>query len=184
MATKLIALTGKAGSGKSEVASYLVDGHGFQLVKFAGPLKAMLRGYYREIGLSEEEIDRRLEGDLKETPDPYLAGRTPRHAMETLGTEWGRSHMDPEFWINAAKRTIDNATGPVVVDDCRFGNEADAIHERGGAVVDVVSSRSRRKRSTHAAEKGVPKGKVDHVIRNDEGIGALRKSIDTYLYGI
>lgn len=185
MATKLIALTGKAGSGKSEVASYLVDGHGFQLVKFAGPLKAMLRGYYREIGLSDEEIDRRIEGDLKEVPDPYLAGRTPRHAMETLGAEWGRKQMASEFWVNAAESKIVGSKAEcIVVDDCRFPNEAHAVRRLGGEIVRIKSDRERRKVSNHVAEKGLHPALIDHTIQNDEGIGALRNSIDEHIYGL
>ncbi|QWK78604.1 deoxynucleotide monophosphate kinase family protein [Ochrobactrum sp. BTU1] len=167
------------------MASYLVDGHGFQLVKFAGPLKAMLRGYYRELGLTEEEIDRRLEGDLKETPDPHLSGRTPRHAMETLGTEWGRDQMAPEFWTNAAEAKIKGSRADlIVVDDCRFPNEAHVVRRLGGSVVQVKSARGRRKVSKHKAEKGLAPALVDHSLDNNEGIGALRKGIDTFLFGL
>jgi hypothetical protein len=81
-AARLIALTGYAGSGKSTLADILACEHGFTVVKFAGPLKAMLRA----LGLDEREI----EGDLKEQPCQLLAGHTPRRAMQTLGTEWGR----------------------------------------------------------------------------------------------
>jgi hypothetical protein len=55
-----VALTGLAGSGKSTAALHLVNRHGFERVRFAGPLKAMVRA----LGLTDREID----GDLKEVP--------------------------------------------------------------------------------------------------------------------
>lgn len=184
MTRRLIALTGKAGSGKSEVASYLVDGHGFQLVKFSGPLKAMLAGYYRYLGLDEGEIDRRIEGDLKEQPDPYLGGKTPRHAMQTLGTEWGRKSMDSGFWVRTAEEKIRGTEGNIVIDDCRFGNEAHVVRRSGGEVVKITSKRERRAASDHVSDKGLHPALVDHTIKNDDGIGSLRKSIDNHLYGL
>lgn len=129
----IIALTGLAGSGKSTAAKHLVEKHGFTLVKFAAPLKDMLR----PLGLGDREI----EGDLKEVPCALLGGRTPRHAMQTLGTEWGRECMDPDLWIRIAlKRAaaeLDQG-GKVVMDDCRFPNEAEAVLARGGSIVRIT----------------------------------------------
>lgn len=79
----VIALTGLAGSGKSTASKYLVEKHGYQLVKFAGPLKDMLRA----IGFGEDDI----EGNGKELSNSLLCDKTPRHAMQTLGTEWGEN---------------------------------------------------------------------------------------------
>lgn len=133
----IIALTGLAGSGKSTAAKHLVEVHGFTLVKFAGPLKAMLRC----LGLGDREI----EGDLKEVPHPVLGGRTPRHAMQTLGTEWGRNLIHSNLWVNVAMASADNVLdcgGPVVIDDCRFLNEANAVKERGGFIVKLMRTPS------------------------------------------
>lgn len=185
MTRRLIALTGKAGSGKSEVASYLVYGHGFELVKFSGPLKAMLEGFYMSLGMDEHEIYDRIEGDLKEKGDDFLGGASPRFAMQTLGTEWGRHLMGQDFWIDAAEAKIKASKSQyIVVDDCRFTNEAHTIRRLGGEVIQITSNRERRKASTHVSDSGLHPDLIDHTILNDEGIGALRKSIDTYLYGI
>lgn len=125
----LVAFTGPAGSGKSTAAEYLIAKHGFVRVRFAGPLKDMMRA----IGLGEAEI----EGHLKEVPSPILMGRTPRHAMQALGTEWGRDLIHPNFWISLWQRTacdvLDHG-GRVVVDDCRFDNEAVALRSIGGVI--------------------------------------------------
>src|SRR5690606_21287800 len=114
----VVAFTGRAGSGKSTASRYLVERHGYQLVKFAGPLKAMMRA----LGLG----DRHIEGDDKELPCALLSGKTPRHAMQTLGTEWGRNCIGENFWVDLWTYHASQHER-VVVDDCRFANEARAI---------------------------------------------------------
>ena len=124
----IIALCGAIGSGKSTATSLLRQ-HGYVVVRFASPFKAMLRA----IGLDESQ----LNGSKKEEPSLLLSGRTPRYAMQTLGFEWGRELMDQDFWvnlwrINTLKLTQHNLR--VVCDDLRFPNELQAIRELGGRV--------------------------------------------------
>ena len=183
MATTIVGFTATAGGGKSEAASHLVDEHGFTLVKFAGPLKAMLAGYYRELGADEELIHRKIEGDLKEEPCGALCGRTPRHAMQTLGTEWGREQMAPDFWTQAFSYSARQVDGPVVCDDVRFNNEADTIAESGGMVLKLEPKVKRRKKSTHKAEEGIDPSKVLATIKNDGTIAQLRQKLSIFLSG-
>lgn len=148
MKPSIIALVGDAGAGKSTVANYLVAEHGYQLVKFAGPLKAMLRA----IGLTDREI----EGSLKEQPCDLLCGKTPRHAMVTLGTEWGRDLIGKDFWTHLWSHAALQAIlfrRVIVVDDCRFPNELAAVERMGGVAWRVA--RPRHKGSsipTHRSE--------------------------------
>lgn len=142
----LIAFTGLAGSGKSTAAKHLVDTLGFQRIRFAGPLKDMMRA----LGLTEAGI----EGDCKEVPCELLGGKTPRHAMQTLGTEWGRDLICQDLWIrafNAALTKVPEGV-PVVVDDCRFPNEADAIVAAGGVLVRVVRPGAGAGAAGHSSE--------------------------------
>ena len=87
---RLIAFCGYMGSGKSFAADYLIEKYGYTRVKFAGPLKDMLH----TMGLTEEEI----EGGDKDKPSDLLCGRTPRWAMQSLGTEWGRECIGENLW--------------------------------------------------------------------------------------
>lgn len=166
----IVALTGLAGSGKSTAASLLTSQYGFKLEKFAGPLKDMLRA----IGLTEEEI----EGRLKNEPCDLLLGQTPRHAMQTLGTEWGRDKIHPDFWVNIwMGRAADHRL--CVVDDCRFPNEAAAVKTLGGRIIrldrkfqslgEIVAS--------HASEANFASLPYDFQINNDGSIADLNKAV-------
>lgn len=129
---KLIGLCGAIGSGKTFAADHLARDYGYSRVRFAGPLKAMLRA----LGLSEDQTD----GAAKEEPCALLGGKTPRYAMQVLGTQWGRGLVDPDLWVrawgHAAGRYLDQGL-PVVADDVRFVNEATAILKRGGVLIRV-----------------------------------------------
>jgi hypothetical protein len=139
----IIGLGGPKGSGKSFAADWLVANRGYTRVKFATALKNMLR----VLGLTDEHI----EGSLKEVPCDLLNGRTPRHAMQTLGAEWGRNLIDDALWVDTWRRRVLATDGPVVVDDVRFDNEAAAVRSLGGIV--VLISHSGVSVDEHASER-------------------------------
>lgn len=146
----LIGFAGRAGAGKTTAALMLVKHCGAVRFSFADPIRAMLRA----IGLTADDfID-----DAKHRPnDAILCGKTPRHAMQTLGTEWGRQCIGEEIWLKAAMREVDmlRFIHPLVVfDDVRFDNEAKAIRERGGVIVHL-SHPSLAAPMNHASERGV-----------------------------
>ena len=132
---QLIGLCGAAGSGKSTVAAIL-EQWGYTRLRFAGPLKNMLAVLLAAGGVDHPTQRRMLEGDLKELPHPILQGQSPRRAMQTLGTEWGRECIGPDFWvgITAARADALLAEGRcVVIEDVRFPNEAAMVKGTGVA---------------------------------------------------
>lgn len=153
---RVVAFTGLAGSGKSTATDILVN-RGYSRLKFAGPLKAMMRA----IGLTEGQI----EGDSKETPTRLLRGKTPRYAMQRLGCEWGRDLIGEDFWTflweDAALKIIDEG-GLVVTDDCRFPNEAATVRAMGGVVFRVVGRGGIA--GSHASE--AMDFDVDYIVEN------------------
>lgn len=169
----IIGLTGKKQSGKSTVASYLEQEHVFLPMAFATPLKTALVVMF---GWSE----RHMEGDLKEVIDP-LTGVTPRHAMQTLGTEWGRNLIHPDIWLRLMEHNIKaNPNTDIVITDVRFENEATLIRNLGGVIVHV--SRESEHVDLHQSEAGIKIDEArDYIVRNDKDIPALYQYVDVIL---
>lgn len=162
---RIVGLCGLAKSGKTTVADYLVKEYGYKRVKFADPLKDMLRA----IGLSYQEI----EGDRKEDACKILSGRSPRHAMQTLGTEWGRQMISPNLWVNIWEHRTQGVFREglaVVADDCRFENELQAIKRLGGVSVTIVRE-GNQPLNNHISEQ--IKLATDFSILNDGSVGDL-----------
>jgi hypothetical protein len=169
----IIAFAGFKGSGKSKAVSTLVQ-RGFVDVKMAAPLKLMLAAMYDYCGISEQDINRRLEGDLKEQPDDWLMGRTPRHAMQQLGTEW-RNTIDPLLWIPMWKRRV-QALKPanITCSDIRFVTEVAALRAMGGKLVWI--NRPGTASDGHVSEQSIAH-LADYIIENDHDINQLRSQV-------
>lgn len=161
----IIGLSGRIGCGKSTIAEHLELAHGYHRHRMAGPLKAMMRC----LGLD----DRHIEGSLKEQPCDVLGGATPRYAMQTIGTEWGRDLIHKDLWANAWAATLP-AAGDVVCEDVRFQNEAEAVRAAGGVVIRI--ERECETGSVHVSEKSLPE--PDFAITNDVDIAYLLGKID------
>ena len=172
---QIVAFTGLAGSGKSTATEVLIK-DGWQRVKFAAPLKAMVRALIREVGLPGTPRAY-IEGHLKETPIEALNNRTPRYIMQTLGTEWGRDVISESLWLDIAEKKINDLrkTGAnIVIDDCRFENEAQLIERLGGNICQVNRGIDSPSEMCHASEN-LP---TPHcVIYNTGTIQELRTSV-------
>ncbi len=132
----ILGIVGKAGSGKDTLAAMIPGAVRFS---FADPLKefcASVFGWDRDTlwGASE----------LRNKPDPrYVRADgellTPRYALQTLGTEWGRGCC-PDIWALAGvRRALElGGCGVSVFPDCRFQNEASAIRAVGGKIWRIV----------------------------------------------
>lgn len=122
----LIAFSGKRGTGKSSAANYLVKTHGYKKISFADRLKE-----YSEILAPGIVSKMTLHNKEKAF---FKNGETRRDFMIKLG-QFMR-YYDDSYWIKAAG--IDTAGWPdVVVDDCRFANEAEYIKSLGGKIIRI-----------------------------------------------
>lgn len=169
---RLIALTGLKQSGKSTIAEFLCKNYEYTCVKFAHPLKAMLRA----IGLTDAEI----EGSLKEIPSRILCGITPRHAMQTLGTEWGRELIHPKIWTNlwhieVMRILMLTLKNRVVCDDLRYVNEAKRVKSSGGMIVKIV--RPGIPLTAHSSETELSQIQQDRIITNNRDIPFLLQEV-------
>ena len=123
MKPTVIAFLGRAGSGKSTAAKYVIENMGAQRVSFAGPLKELARHL---LELSEDQVYGSQE--VKETVDPRY-GFTPRQFLQRLGNG-AREIISKDVWINAMLTTIQKSDSQLfVIDDCRYVNEAKLISE-------------------------------------------------------
>lgn len=149
----LVGLTGLAGSGKSTAANWFVRNYS-QAVKvaFASPIKRMayelIRGSLPKTW-HIKPMEYLEDPALKNEPIPFLGGHTGRHLMQTLGTEWGRESIHPDFWVAIAAGKVERMLGvsfkksenigvKVLFDDVRFANEAEMIRAYDGVVVRIV----------------------------------------------
>ena len=107
----LIGISGLAGAGKSTAAKVLVSEFGFVEVSLADPIKRICRDVF-------QFADEQLWGpsEMRNAPDPrYFVANvdgkphflTPRHALQTLGTEWGRDCYG-NVWVDIAIRTAES----------------------------------------------------------------------------
>ncbi len=171
MITKIVAITGLKGSGKTEISRYLVSHYAFDRISFADPLKIMLRA----MGLTYEE----LWGQEKEVPSELLGGKTPRHAMQTLGTEWGRILIDKDIWCRVWKQGVEMSSQTrIVTDDLRFPNEVEIIKRLGGHIIKVKRGHEFDTQDTHQSEIEISRLPYDFKIINDGSIFMLKASVD------
>lgn len=193
MSLFVIGLAGRAGAGKSTVARRLVEEWGASRHPFAAPLKNMLLRFLEDQGLDHETARRMVDGDLKEAPSDHLGGRSPRAAMQSLGTEWGRG-LAPSLWVDAWRRAIEDRPWPkavdgrtvlIVADDVRFPNEVAAIRATGGVVIRIdrpgVGLTGRA--GDHPSEAG-DIGAPDMVLVNDGDLERLCIRVDAIASGV
>jgi hypothetical protein len=179
----IIGFTGRAGAGKSTAATIAKEALGGERSRFAGALKAMIRALLTYRNVAPDEIERMIDGDLKDIPTTHFGGKTPRHAMQTLGTEWGRMLIWTDFWIDTEMEHIANGNARhVIIDDVRFENEAAAIWNRRGHVFEITNDRlPPRPANSHASEAiafNCP------AIRNDGSTDDLRRAVQAALQGL
>lgn len=177
---QLIGIAGRKGAGKDSFAKPLIAA-GFTQMRFADPLKGMLRALFYSAGCTIGEVEMMLEGVLKETPTPILCGKTPREAMQTLGTEW-REMVGRTLWTNIAFERIKRA-GPdakIVVTDVRFHHEVMTIRALGGSVVRIERPTHHGEFSAHPSELEVGQLRVDATIWNTKSLEGLYDAARAY----
>lgn len=172
---KLIGLTGKAGAGKDTAANWLTTyrARDFRKIALADPLRAATTAIF---GWDDSFYQHPKKNEVDEA-----FGVSPRKALQTLGTEWGRK-LNEDLWllIADAKAQPLLASGfNVLITDVRFENEAEYIRKNGGTIwhidrdVHLVGTEA-----AHASEAGVKFVKGDVRINNNEVMGYLTDRLE------
>lgn len=199
----IIGILGNAGVGKSVSADHLAQKWEYASIAFADPMKRFCKEIFN---FSVEQLwgpseERNKEDKRYPRGTGYL---TPRHALQQLGTQWGRDCY-PNVWVEYAIRTaqsilIDHcyytpergayhAVYPswpshrkgVVISDCRFPNEVAAIHRAGGKVIRILRPSLKTSTQTHASETEQKDIVVDETIINDHDFEALYRKLDLFI---
>ncbi len=166
----LIGLTGEARCGKDTVATML----GLPEYHFSKPMKDACRVIF---GWGDEH----LYGDLKEVVDPKF-NVSPRKALQTMGTDWGRNMIVQDIWLKRAQIEI-NSNEHLVVSDVRFDNEARLIRSNGGIIVKIIRGDKPSVRD-HVSEEGISEQFVDRTIYNDGTINQLKNMVTSLKVGM
>jgi len=167
MVTRVLALCGRARSGKSTAAQAIAGEDGTRIA-LADPIKGMLLTLLYHA--CDQNASGHLFGDRKEEPIPEAGGVTGRRLMQTLGTEWGRHIIGPNFWTEIMVQRVASLrrTWPlIVIDDVRFINEAEILRERCGAQVIRVVRPGLKHVADHASEQEIEAIRVDYELLND-----------------
>lgn len=163
----LIGLTGAAGCGKTTAAKILEKALEMQEYHYAKPLKDACKIIF-------DWNDEHMYGDLKEIVDPAY-GVSPRMAMQTLGTEWGRSLIHKDIWLIRAKTEIERHSR-LVISDVRMDNEAELIIRNGGIIIDIQRPVKHEVRS-HSSEAGVSEHLIHKTIMNNGTLEEFRTKL-------
>lgn len=150
----VIGICGPMGGGKSTVGKHL-ESLGYTRIPMSTVLKDMLRA----LGL--DELDLNGPPSHRQQPNSLLCGKSPRYAMQSLGTEWARDMIGGDLWVNAIQaRIIAHQTKcatrrrksgepcrGVVIDDIRFPNEWAMMERLGGSLWRIRRPDVERKRT-------------------------------------
>lgn len=186
----IIGVSGFSGSGKDTVADEICKSPSFVKLAFADGVKRILVEVF-------DFTDEQLWGPSAERnkPDaryPREGGfLTPRHALQSLGTEWGRACYE-NVWVELALRNCKQLVGShsyaysqtggvhlrrpgvtiegVVITDCRYKNELEGIRAAGAKLVRVSRKGLEDPPYAHSSETeqaGIPDSYFDYVFHND-----------------
>jgi hypothetical protein len=210
---RTVGLCGFKGSGKDTAADYLVSKYGYQKISLADPLKKACQQIFafpkeHLWGPSElrERPDERYPfsglDPVDGTPlhrvalDPLRYWQresdgeffpqfvTPRLALQTMGTEWGR-RIYTNIWVAACLNQIrQTGNDRHAIADVRFVNELTSVQAAGGVVIRLMRG---ERTSSHPSElelEGIPLGSFDFVINNNSTKEHLFASLDAIMIQI
>lgn len=189
----LIGLMGKARSGKTTVAEHWRDTKGFEIVSFADALKEMVEG---ALWVNPPPYDAQFaEVTAPNHPEDFdwhdllYYNRIPftRWLLQFIGTDIIRDRVYADFWVARGTDKIEAATGnlrDVVIPDVRFRNEANAIRECGGLIVELIRTTPHvgvEVGVTHASETEMASIEPDVILNCPDGVFNLKAMADRFL---
>lgn len=166
-----IAISGKAGSGKTALAKTFIEKYGFEHISFAKKVKQTAMVVYN---LTEEEA---------------FGKNKNRELLQRLG-QGLRENIDYDIWVNAVVNDINKKSlnDNLVLDDLRYKNEFKAMKENGFLLIRILSPEETRRNRipntfpsdpSHISEvdlDDVPAEEWDVIINNVSDLNYLEHS--------
>lgn len=168
--TRIVAITGKRGSGKDTAAQGLFD-LGYKRMSFADPLREVVQIVY---GVTMEEM---TDPVIKEKTLERYPFKSPREILTRIGTEGFRNFVD-DTWVQALIRKS-SAESRVVVPDLRFLNEEKELKASNALIIRIVNPNRQDTDavSQHRSETEMDQIEPDVTIQNDGTIQDLHNKI-------
>lgn len=177
---KLIGLYSPAPQSGKSLAANVLARTSHRMMSFAEPIKRMGLEFFVSLGYEKDEAVA-LVWAHKEKIVPEI-NATPRHVLQTLGTQWGRDCINQNIWLDCMKYRIEKEQSyGVVIDDVRFLNEAEMIKDMGGEMWKIIRP-SVVNKETHVSEGGLDNWDgFDRVIENTGTIQEFRAKLDALM---
>lgn len=187
----LIGLCGKAGHGKSTVANYLVEKHGFKELTVAYLLKKVACTLF-DWNMTDLNCD-----EFKQAIDP-MWGVTRRKVLQRLGDviredipkrlpELEQTLQFENLFLHRLAMEMKKIpkTIPIVISDIRFQQERVFLKEHQGYLVRIVRPTKTEQKnyiseqdSHHVSETEQEEFQVDHTIANAGSLESLYQSVN------
>lgn len=170
----LIGLIGKARSGKDTAASALIAERGFTRVAFADPVRALALSI--DPLIPAPDVHHRLSTLVRFYGWEVCKDSFPevRRILQHVGNGY-RENVSPTAWTDMARPVLTNRTGPIVVTDVRYRNEADLIRDLGGDLIRIV--RPGTQAGTHVSETELDDYPTHVVLHNTGDVDFLTSGI-------
>lgn len=164
----IVGITGRKGHGKDALGAEFVR-LSYRRDYFAAPIKAAIK---LMLNMSDEQVHGSVEH--KEAVDDRY-GITPRWAMQSLGTEWGRDMIHEDVWaVSCLSRIETSDHEDWVVTDTRFPNEVRILRAHGATLVRIRRPNADTGQfENHPSEDQIDNLAVDIEVINDGTLAQL-----------
>ncbi|MGW3932844.1 hypothetical protein ACWECC_32835 [Streptomyces microflavus] len=167
-----IALIGRARSGKDTIAARLISRYAYTRIAFADPLKELALSVnpivaYEPSGYGP--LPTRLSAIVRRYGWETAKDRFPEVRRTLQRTGQGIRDQEAGHWLSLAldKATVADAWNlPVVVTDCRYPNEAEALRTRGFRLVRVLRPDAAGAAPPHESETALDGYPADVTVAN------------------
>ena len=174
----IVSFTGKKQAGKTLCSDFFVK-KGFITINFKDSLIEEIKENFPDLLehiLSEYPFIKRID-DLFEIKPPIV-----RRLLQNYGTNVRRKD-DSNYWVDKWLKKVSSFKGDIIVDDCRFLNEAKTVKNLGGVII-RINRHSLKNDDNHISEIEMDKIKYDYSIDNNKSKKELNKKLKTLYHVI